>query len=180
MSGLGKLPPYGRALYERRALGERLRVCYLLVGALSPWRAPKLLQPVLAELPKLAVKVGPWELLHDDDAVRAGRVERYDWRIVSDMTVLAIDVRGAGEMAETEDGFDAWLWLLADVQRYARDVLMFSPLHPVVDPPGGFAPERDLETWAFLHRRFDPEAGRWVWPRWWPHDTAVFDTRLAA
>lgn len=176
----GRLPPYGKALLERRMLGERLRVCYLLVGALSPWRAPKPLQAAIADLPKLAVKASPWHLQDDDRAVRAGSVERFDWRLVQDMTVLAIDVREAGDMAETEDGLDAWLWLLADVQRYARDVLMFSPLLDVKDPPAAFAPERDLEVYAFLHRKFDSEAGRWKWPRWWPHETGIFDARMAA
>lgn len=166
-----RFPPYGKALFERRMLGERLRVCYLLVGDF--WRVPKELRAALDGLPRLAVKSAPW----DSDQRPA---DAYDWRVVQDMTVLAIDARGAGEFAESADGHDTWLWLLAEVQRHARDVLVFSPLLRVVDGPNAFAPERDLETLAWLGRTYDAEQSAWSWPRWWPHGDRIFAQRSAA
>ena len=161
-----KLPAYGHALWQRRLLGERPRVCYLLVGDF--WRQPKWLHLHLARIPRLAVKNAKW---HEAGA------ERYDWRVVAEMTVLAIDVRGPDERADGPDGWDPWLWLLADVRTFARDVLLFTPMIEIVDPLHCFAAERDLEIYAWLNRNFDVAEG-WRWPPWWPHGDVM--DRMAA
>jgi hypothetical protein len=158
-----RFPAYGNALWQSRLMGARPRVAYLLVG--DWWKTPKRYAGALAPLPKLAVKTQRWDL---------ERAELFDWRLVADMTVLAFDVRDAGEFAETDDGWDPWLWLLADVQTYARDVLLFTPLIEFIDQAETFAPERTLETYAWLNREFDRDSGRYAWPRWWPHGEAKF------
>lgn len=160
-----KFPAYGNAFWQRRLLGDRPRVVCLMVG--DRWKLPKWL-PV--DVPKLAVKTEPW---HQPSATR------YDWRLVGlkpqrhAMTVLAVDVRGPDEREETSDGWDPWLWLLADVQRYARDVLLFTPMIAFHDPPGRFAPERWLETYAWLTR--SPTADGWQWPPWWPYGDSMLE-----
>lgn len=150
-----KLPAYGKALWDRRLSGQRPRVVCLLVG--NFWKLPKWLP---AEIPRLAVKTAPW---HEPTG------ERFDWRVVSAMTVLAVDVRGPDERAEGPDGWDPWFWLLAQVQTYARDVLMFTPMQDVVDPPDWFAAERDLEVFAWCSRE------RGAWPPWWPHGDTIME-----
>jgi hypothetical protein len=161
----GRFPAYGNALWRRRRIGDRPRVAYLLVG--NYWRAPKWMP---GEIPRLAVKTAPW---HD------GRAERFDWRAVAAMTVLAIDVRGPDEREDGPDSWDPWLWLLADVQLYARDVILFTPTIEFKDPPEAWAPERILETYAWLNRRFGSIAGRWEWPPWWPHGDVVCQRKVA-
>jgi len=159
-----RFPAYGNALWQRRLLGERLRVVCLMVGDF--WKLPKWI-PVAA--PKLAVKTEPW---HQPTA------SRYDWRLVVDCTVLAVDVRGPDEREETSDGWDPWLWLLADVQRYARDVKMFTPMMEFHDPPDRFAAERDLEVYAWCERRFID--GIETWPPWWPYNSDILHRRIAS
>jgi hypothetical protein len=225
MSGL-RLPAYGRALWQRRIMGERPRVVALLVG--DRWRWPDWLP---AEIPRLAVKTAPWHLeiagapeaqkriarevvataLTEGTLVREpcevcgavpaeahhpsyekrhflavrwlcrshhaaahavlkpGFVERFDWRMVAAMSVLAIDARRPEEVQLGPEDFDSWLWLLADVQRYARDVLMFTPTIEFADPPHRFAPERDLDVYAYLHCRYEGASQGWRWPAWWPY-----------
>jgi hypothetical protein len=90
------------------------------------------------------------------------------------MTVLAIDTRGPDERAAGPDGWDPWLWLLADVQRYALDVLLFTPMMEVTDLPDRFAPERYLETCAWCNREVNVATGRHEWPPWWPYADTVF------
>lgn len=150
-----RLPPYGRALFNARMAGERPRVVQLLVGEF--WKSPKWMPP---EIPRLAVKTARW----DDEAA-----ERFEWRVVADMTVFAIDVRLPDERVETRDGWDPWLWLLADVQRYARDVLMFTPMIEFATPKDMFAPERALDCYAWCARDWDLATRKWKWPRWWPY-----------
>ena len=156
-----KFPGFGRDLWQRRLNGERPRVVQLLVG--EHWRSPKWMP---RSIPRLAVKTEAW---HDP------YTERREWRVVAGMTVLAIDVRLQDERVEGPDGWDAWLWLLADVQRHARDVLLFTPTIDLVDPPGRFAPERDLETYAWLNRSLDPVTKSWTWPAWWPHEDEILE-----
>ena len=158
-----RFPAYGRALWDRRLSGERPRVIALLVGDF--WKRPKWLP---TEIPRLAVKNAAWHL----------PAERFDWRLVTACTVLAIDVRGPDEVIEGPDGWDSWLWLLADVQRYARDVLLMTHREEFHDPDAGFAPERDLEVYAWCSRSY--ESGLASWPPWWPYEDAVFRDRRAA
>jgi hypothetical protein len=159
-----KFPAYGCKFWDRRLSGATPRVVALLVG--NFWKRPKWLP---AEIPKLAVKTAEW---HDRKA------ERYDWRLVTACTVLAIDVRDADEVAEGPDGWDSWLWLLADVQHYARDVLLFTPRETFNDPADAFAAERDLEVYAWCARQASD--GKSFWPPWWPYGAAVHDGRMAA
>ena len=156
-----RFPAYGNALWQRRLLGARPRVVCLLVG--DYWRLPKWLP---AGVPRLAVKTEPW---HQKTATR------YDWRLVAGMTTLAVDVRGPDERAETEDGWDSWFWLLAEVQAYAREVLLFTPMIEFIEPPDRLAPERTLETYAWLNRTFEAEVQAWSWPPWWSHGSAIDD-----
>lgn len=142
-------------------MGERIRVVLLLVG--DRWKIPQEFAGD-ASLPRLAVKTAPWHL---PDA------ERFDWRLVAACTVLAIDVRAADEREEGPDGWDSWLWLLADVQSFARDVLRFPVTEVFDDPPGAFAPERALETYAWLCSTY--VQGVFTWPVWWPHARRIFD-----
>jgi hypothetical protein len=149
------LPAFGKSLWNRRLLGARPRVACLLVG--DDWRPPNWLP---AEIPRLAVKNAAW---HEAGA------PRFDWRVVAACTVLAYDARLPGERAAGPDEWDSWLWLLADVQTFARDVLLFTPTIEIKDPADCFAIERDLEVYAWLNRKLDPVAGSWSWPPWWPH-----------
>ena len=150
-----KLPAYGKALWDRRLSGQRPRVVCLLVG--NTWTLPKWLP---AEIPRLAVKTAAW---HEPAA------ERFDWRVVAACTVLAVDVRGPDERAENPDGWDSWLWLLGQVQTYARDVLMFTPMQDVIAPPDWFAAERDLEVYAWC------SCTNGAWPPWWPHGNSIME-----
>lgn len=159
-----KFPAYGRKLWDRRLSGERPRVVPLLVG--NYWRRPKWLP---AELPYLAVKTAEWHL---------PAAERLDWRVVTACTVIAIDVRDPDEVQLAPGDWDAWLWLLADVQRYARDVLMLTTREQFADPRGALAAERDLETYAWCNRTYVD--GAVVWPPWWPYGAAVHERRMAA
>lgn len=147
-----KFPAYGRALWNRRLLGARPRVVALLVG--DDWSQPKWI-PAAAKIPRLAVKNAAW---HESGA------ERFDWRVVAACSVLAIDRRLPGERARSGE-WDSWFWLLADVQRYAQEIIMFTPVEPFIDPPGGWALERYLDVYAWCVR-----AQR---PPWWP--TALAD-----
>jgi hypothetical protein len=104
--------------------------------------------------------------------------DRYDWKLVVSMTVLAVDTMTRSERRQS-DGWDEWLWLLADVQTYARDVLLFTPTIEFADQPQHWAPERTLETYAWINRRFDPAAGKWEWPPWWPHGEQIFHREAA-
>lgn len=153
-----KLPAYGRAMWDRRIAGERIRVVALLVG--DRWQAPKWLP---AEIPRVAVKNAAWN----------EGTERFDWRVVAACTVLAIDNRGPGERIAGPDGWDAWFWLLAQVQQFARDVLRWTPVEDFRDPPGGFDPERTLETFAWCESRLID--GVRQWPVWWPHGNHIFE-----
>ncbi len=159
-----KLPAYGRALWDRRLAGERPRVVALLVG--NFWRRPAWLP---TEIPRVAVKTAAWEL---------PTAERFDWRVVASCTVLALDVRDPDEVHEGPDGWDAWLWLLAQVHRFASDILLFTPRELFCDARGAFAPERDLETYAWCGRTYVD--GAVVWPPWWPYGDAVHQRRAAA
>ncbi len=229
-----KFPAYGRSLLDRRLLGERPRVVYLLVG--DRWRLPEWLP---SGIPRLAVKTAPWhrEMANESpeslrrkesarhavrDAISNGRLvrnpcevcghgdseahhpsyqesrwldvrwlcqihhtaahavlrrtlqaETFDWRVVVAMTVLAIDVRRESELQYGDDGWDSWLWLLANVQRYARDVLLFTPTIEFHDPPNGFAPERSLDLYAYLNRGAVGVDGTRPWPPWWPYGEHV-------
>lgn len=156
-----RFPAYGRSLWERRLMGERPRVVVLLVG--ERWKIPPAFA-VDASLPRLAVKPAPWHL---------PTTERFDWRVVAACTVLAVDVRGPSEREQGPDGWDSWLWLLADVQTFARDVLRFTLTEDFDDPADWYAPERDLETYAWLCARY--VAGIFTWPIWWPHARRIFD-----
>lgn len=156
-----RLPAYGQSLWNRRLMGERPRVVCLLVG--NRWKMP----PAFAgdpDLPRLAVKTAPW---HRPDA------ERFDWRVVAGCSVLAVDVRGPDEREEGPGEWDAWLWLLADVVRFASDVQRFTITEEFADCDGMFAPERDLETYAWLSSRY--VEGVFTWPEWWPHARRIFD-----
>jgi hypothetical protein len=159
-----RFPAYGNALWDRRLSGETPRVVALLVG--NFWRRPKWLP---AEIPRVAVKTDPWP---------APTAQRYDWRPVTACTVLALDVRDPDEVAAGPDDWDAWLWLLADVQRFARDVLLFTPRETFVDPADDFAAERDLETYAWCARTY--RDGTVQWPPWWPYGAQVYARRMAA
>ncbi len=160
-----KFPAFGRALWERRLLGERPRVVALLVG--NVWQMPP--SVARAGVPRLAVKTGPWHI---------GTGPRFDWRLVADCSVLAYDVRGPDEREEGPDGWDPWLWLLADVLHFARDVQRFTPTEEFYDPPGAFAAERSLELFAWLNSAYiDTDPGPALrWPPWWPYG----DTRAPA
>ena len=103
--------------------------------------------------------------------------ERFDWRVVAACSVLAIDQRLPGRTHRGPDGWDSWLWLLADVQRFARDVLRVHAGEDFTDRPQMFAPERDLEVYAWCGRTFDDG---WTWPPWWPYGDAVFERERAA
>lgn len=122
-------------------------------------------------------------------AQRRARREKFeDWRIVRDMTVLAVDVREPDEIETGPDGWDAWFWLLADVQEFAREVILLTPTIAFDDPLGRYAPERNLEVFAWCSRRpyiagIDEVEMRW--PPWWPHGDSIFqrnsaDVRIAA
>lgn len=100
-------------------------------------------------------------------AIRDRAVDGMDWRVVSGMSVLAIDTRAESEVEYGTDDWDAWLWLLTDVQRYAHEVLLFTPTITFHDPPEQMAPERALEVYAWINRRVLD--GQWTWPAWWPH-----------
>jgi hypothetical protein len=119
-----------------------------------------------------------WFCRHHHDAeharLKTSSRDTLDWRVVAEMTVLAIDVRDMDERVETSEGWDEWLWLLSDVQRYARDVMMFTPSMVFDDPPNWFAPERTLEVFAWLNRKFDTATGCWSWPDWWPYGEQIF------
>lgn len=154
-----KFPAYGVGLWNKRLMGERIRVVALMVG--NRWKLPKQ-YPIPADVPKLAVKTAPWHTL---------KAERYDWRLVVDCTVLAFDTRGPDEREEGTDDWDPWLWLLADAQRYARDVLLFTPTIEFHDPKGGFAPERDLGTYAWCNCSWVD--GVRVYPPWWPYGSTI-------
>jgi hypothetical protein len=172
-----RFPAYGNKLWQRRLLGERPRVVILLVG--NFWRCP----PAFAadpEIPRLAVKTSPWHLPTGD---------RFDWRLVAACTVLAVDVRGPDERAEGPDGWDPgtfwdpWLWLLADVQRYARDVLRFTITEEFRDPRNAFSAQRDLECHAWCSRVYrrhalDPSQSTWEWPPWWPYGADIHERRV--
>lgn len=131
-------------------------VC-LLVG--DHWRLPKWAP---AHEARLAVKNAAW---HDPIA------ERFDWRVVAACTVYAIDQRLAGERAAGPDEWDSWLWLLAQVQRYARRVLIFTPTVSFADPPNALAAERDLDIFAWCSSSFIEGERRW--PPWWPYGDAI-------
>lgn len=158
-----RFPAYGKSLWDRRLLGERLRVVLLLVG--NRWKIPHEFATDTS-IPRLAVKTAPWHL---PDA------ERFDWRLVAACTVMAIDTRGPDERDEGPDGWDPWLWLLADAQTFARDVLRFTITEHFDDLPDAWAPERDLETYAWLSSRY--VNGAFTWPAWWPHARRIFDRR---
>lgn len=156
-----RFPAYGQSLWQRRLLGERPRVVVLLVG--NRWKIPAEFAGD-PSVPRLAVKTAPWHL---------PTTERYDWRVVTACTVLAVDTRGPDEREVGPDDWDPWLWLLAEVQRFARDVLRFTITEHFVDFDKQFAPERDLETYAWLCSRYVD--GVFTWPTWWPHARRVFD-----
>lgn len=161
-----RFPAYGKRLWDRRLSGERPRVVALLVGDF--WKAPKWLP---AAIPRLAVKNAAWHL---------PTVERYDWRLVTACSVLAIDLRLPGEPISGPDEWDAWFWLLADVQQFARDVQLLTPRLDFEDPPDAFAAERDLATYAWCNRSFKHDSAGW--PPWWPYGDTIFarDRRAAA
>lgn len=100
---------------------------------------------------------------------RARAEEDLDWRVVTAMTVLAIDVRSEAERQQGGDGWDAWLWLLADVQKFARDVHMFTSTIEFQDPKKHLAFERDLGIYAYLNSHIDPATDDRGWPPWWPY-----------
>jgi len=145
-------------------IGERIRVVCLLVG--NTWKLPNKGFAIPADVLKLGVKTAPWHL---------PTAERYDWRLVADCTVLAVDTRGPDEREAGLDDWDPWLWLLADAQRFARDVLRFTITEEFHDPPTAFAAERDLECLAWCSGRYAD--GKRVWPPWWPYSEAIHDRR---
>lgn len=149
-----RFPAFGRALWHRRISGEQPRIACLLVGGY--WRRPYWIPE---DIPLLAVKTEPWHL----------RSSSLYWRVVSDMTVLAVDARREHEVETGPEDWDAWFWLLADVQRYAPRVLMFTPTIEFNDPPDRMAFERDLNVFAYCSCSLDRANGRWRWPPWWPY-----------
>lgn len=159
-----RFPAYGKALDAKRRFGHRPRVVALLVG--DDWRRPKWLP---ADIPRLAVKNGAW---HEP------RSERFDWCVVAACSVLSIDTRLPGERASGPEDWDSWLWLLADVQRFAREVLLFTPTLDFVDPQDGFAAERCLEIYAWCNGRYHD--GQFRWPPWWPYGDRVNVSECAA
>lgn len=178
-----KFPAYGKALWERRRHGDRSLVACLLVG--NVWMTPAWLSRAV---PRVAVKTQRWDEGHIEavqpgvstsalDAWKAARDTRakrgYEWRVLQRMTVLAVDVRAPEEVEAGPDGWDAWFWLLADVRRYAHEILMFTPTIDFQDPPSRYAPERNLDTFAWLSRTFDAEVGDYRWPVWWPYADAA-------
>jgi hypothetical protein len=144
-------------------IGERIRVVCLLVG--NTWKLPKGFA-IPAEVPRIAVKTAQW---HTPAA------ERFDWRLVADCTVLAVDTRGPDEREAGPDDWDPWLWLLADVQRFARDVIRFTITEEFRDPPNAFAAERDLECFAWCSGKYSGAA--FVWPSWWPYEKLIHHRR---
>lgn len=174
-----KFPAYGRSLWDRRYMGEKIRVVALLIG--NRWKLPKP-YAIPADVPIIAVKTAPWHL---------PRAERFDWRPVTECTVLAFDTRGPDEREagparrfHQDEFWDPWLWLLADAQRFARDVLRFTITEEFHDPPNAFAAERDLGTHAWLSRTLvmgDFGAPpRYEWPEWWPYANAIHERDRAA
>lgn len=157
-----KFPAYGRLLWERRLLGQRPRVVALLIG--DDWRRPRW---VSAEIPLLAVKNAAW---HEPGA------PRFDWRLVVSCDVLAIDRRLPGERACCGE-WDSWFWLLAEVQRFAADVVMYTPSESFNDRPDRLAPERVLEVYAWCSRRY--ERGVCRWPPWWPFENRIAERNNA-
>jgi hypothetical protein len=166
-----KLPAFGKSLWDRRMMGESIRVICLLVG--NTWKLPKGFA-IPPEVPKLAVKTASWHL---------PTAERYDWRVVGSRprciapTVLAVDTRGPDEREAGPDDWDPWLWLLSDVQRYARDVLRFTITEEFHDQRTHFAAERDLACFAWL-------CGEWKegvrgWPPWWPYGDLIDKDRAS-
>lgn len=159
-----RFPAFGNALWQRRLLGERLRVVILLVG--NRWKMPVEfeLAHTQAEIPRIAVKTAPWHKGTD----------AYDWCLVAACTVLAVDTRGPDEREQGPEAWDSWLWLLADVQRFARDVIMFTIAEEFRDQTDRWAPERYLDNYAWCYR---DNAGRADerWPIWWPHGRRIFD-----
>lgn len=160
-----KFPAYGRNLWDRRLTGDRVRVVCLLVG--NTWKLPKGFA-IPADVPKLAVKTAQWH---------TPKAERFDWRLVADCTVLAVDTRGPDEREAGTDDWDPWLWLLADVQRYARDVIRFTHTEEFHDPRGRFAAERELECFAWCSGRY--YGAIFVWPPWWPYGGAIHARNMA-
>jgi hypothetical protein len=154
-----KLPAYGKALWQRRLLNERPRVAQLIVG--NFWRKNLWIK---SDIPRLAVKTTPWH---------TPQGERYDWRVVAGMDVIAIDARDADEREAGPGGWDAWLWLLAEVHRYATAVWMVTPTIALPNPQDPLSPEADLEVYAFLNCAFDRESNEFSWPPWWPYADAI-------
>jgi hypothetical protein len=159
-----KFPAYGRSLYQRRMNGERIRVVCLMVG--NTWKLPKGFA-IPPEVPKIAVKTAAWN---------TPAAERYDWRLVADCTVLAVDTRGPDEREAGPEDWDPWLWLLSHIQLHARDVLRFTITEQFTDPPNAFAAERELECLAWCSAKY--EDGKRVWPPWWPYGRAIHDRNL--
>ena len=159
-----RFPAYGNAFWQRRLLGARPRVVMLLVG--NRWKIPPDFgrAHAQADIPRIAVKTAPWHL---------PTTERYDWRLVVDCTVLAIDVRGPDEREAGPEGWDPWLWLLSDVQNFARDVILFTITEEFHDQSYMWAPERTLEVYAWCHHTY--VQGAFTWPIWWPHGRRIFD-----
>lgn len=106
------------------------------------------------------------------------RRNELDWRLVVDMSVVAFDLRTEAE-CRSVDGWDEWFWLLADVQKYARDVIMVTPTIDFTDPPNAWAPERTLDVFAWLSRTFDRAEQKWVWPPWWPYGGSILKREVA-
>lgn len=158
-----KFPAYGRSLWDRRMMGERIRVVALMVG--NTWKLPKG-YAITADTPKLAVKTAPWH---------TPKAERFDWRLVAECTVLAFDTRGPDEREAGPGDWDPWLWLLADVQRYARDVLLFTLMEEFHDPPNAFAAERDLDIYAWCNGKYVD--GVRIDPPWWPYGRDIHNRR---
>ncbi len=161
-----RFPAYGNALWQRRLLNERPRCAQLLVG--NFWRKNRWIP---GDIPRLAVKTSPWH---------TPRGEQFDWRVIAGMHVVAIDVRDADEREEGADHWDAWLWLLAEVQRFASSVLMQTPTIALPDWGGQIPPEADLETYAFVNRTPNADLRTWDWPPWWPYGDTISRRRDVA
>jgi len=153
-----KLPAFGRKLWQDHLNGRGPRCVVLLVG--DKWTMPKWAPPGVA---KLAVKSNAWH---------APEAPRFDWRCVAECTVLVCDNRTASEFTVGPEGWDSMLWMLADVRRFARDVLLFtSTIYYPAERPGRLAAERDLDAYAFCNSKPSPQGRQW--PQWWPFGDAL-------
>lgn len=144
----GRLPPYGRALFEARSRGRHPQFVRLMWG--RDWRDPT---PWLESPPQDAPPF-LWQprLALDPLQFEPGTL---DWRLLAGCAVDIHD-REYGER-RTVNGAWALAWLAGEMACWAREVVIRW--------------EDDFlmaEHWAFVERRWDPDRRAMVWPTWWP------------